>query len=49
MALLVMLLISAAVVVLAALGYISWIFALPALGLVVAVALGYAMRRSGPG
>ena len=36
------------VVVLAVLGHVPLIFALPAIGILVAVGIGFAMRRSGP-
>jgi hypothetical protein len=39
--------ISVVVVVLTVLGYIPWLVALPAIGIVVAVLLGYSMRRRG--
>ena len=45
---LVMFVIAVGVVVLALLGYIGWLLALPALGLVVAVFIGYNMRTRGP-
>ena len=48
MAVYVLLAIALAVVVLAVLGYVGWLIALPALGLLVAVLLGYMMRTRGP-
>lgn len=41
--------ISAIVVVLTVLGYIPPLVALPAIGVVVAVLIGYSMRRQGAG
>ena len=40
--------IAVVVVVLTLLGHIPVLFALPAIGIVIAVLLGYQMRRSGP-
>ena len=36
------------VVILTLLGHVPLLYALPAIGIVVAVLLGFAMRRSGP-
>ena len=48
MAFTVLFVIAAAIALLAILGYVSWLLALPAIGLVVAVLIGYASRGPGP-
>jgi hypothetical protein len=40
-------LIAAVVFVLTLLGYVPWLIALPAIGIVIAVFIGFAMRRTG--